>query len=491
MRILLLLFVFQLGIANWLNAQSNDCLNDFNYLVQKIKADYPGYSDKVKPESFNELQILENELRKKIIQYPDSCGRCLRKYTEWFKDNHLRVKRLWPKVGSTVSKNNERKYLVLNNEQLIGLQAKNTTAEGIWHSFRGDIAIIKDSNSDTYAGISISCLDFEKNQIVFSMSRVQSGEFTLISYPKYNDYAPIPGLASLKLGDRILELHDDTRIVRKTSSSAFDDALLYSYIPEFPNGTNYYPLSLRLSDSTFYLRITSFRNNETEKMVKKHWTEITSMPNLIIDIRFNSGGQDNYYQILSDLLFTNSYESKGVEWYATENNIKGFEDALKNGTLRNGEEGIRWTNSLLDEMKKHKGKFVVHPMMGADVIVKNDTIYPYPKRIGIIINEGNASSAEQFLLTAKQSSKAILFGNCNTAGVLDYSNAVPENFPSNKYELNFPMTRSRRLPDNPIDNVGISPDIVIPYPASKQLFDRLDQWVYFVQKYLELINKTK
>jgi C-terminal processing protease CtpA/Prc len=228
-----------------------------------------------------------------------------------------------------------------------------------------------------------------------------------------------------------------------------------------------------------------------EKIVRKYWSEITSTPNLIIDIRNNSGGQDEYYQLLADLLYTNPYTSKGVEWYSTKNNIKMYEDAIKNGDIRNGEEGIRWTNSLLNEMKKNIGGFVIHPMIGADTTVKNDTIYNYPKRVGIIINEGNASSAEQFLLTAKESSKVILFGNYNTAGVLDYSNTISENFPSNKYKLTFPMTRSRRLPDNPIDNIGIPPDIYIPYPASKQLFDRLDQWVYFVKNYLELMDKKE
>jgi hypothetical protein len=59
------------------------------------------------------------------------------------------------------------------------------------------------------------------------------------------------------------------------------------------------------------------------------------------------------------------------------------------------------------------------------------------------------------------------------------------------YELTFPMTRSRRLPDHPIDNIGIPPDIYIPYPSSAQLFNRLDQWVYFVFNYLEIMDKKQ
>ncbi len=76
------------------------------------------------------------------------------------------------------------------------------------------------------------------------------------------------------------------------------------------------------------------------------------MPNLIIDIRNNGGGQD-YFLALEDLLYSHPYESKGVEWYATEDNIKMYEDDLEKGDIINGEEGIRWTKSLLGEMKKN------------------------------------------------------------------------------------------------------------------------------------------
>jgi C-terminal processing protease CtpA/Prc len=142
-------------------------------------------------------------------------------------------------------------------------------------------------------------------------------------------------------------------------------------------------------------------------------------------------------------------------------------------------------NELITAMKKNVGGFVFHPSMGHAGIVKKDTIYRYPKRVGIIINESNASSAEQFILDAKESKKVTLFGISNTAGVLDYSNRVQEDLPSGKYEFYWPLTRSGRLPEHPIDNVGIPPDVIIPYPERYQLFDRIDDWVYFVKEYLE------
>jgi len=490
MRIFLFLVIL-IGLAIHVKSQTSDCSTDFEYLVQKIKADYPGFRDKVTPETKLDLQQLEQELRNKIQQHPDSCGKYLATYASWFKDNHLRIRRLYSSQGSDSKTRTEEKIFTGIPDSMALLNTKYNSVEGIWHSFRGDVAILKSSADTEYLGVSLSYQNYEKNQVVFSLTNTKDDEFSMISYPYYNDFRPLKGKASLRLGNKVLELHDDTRFVRKTNSPISDDALLYSYIPEFPNGTNTFPLALRLSDSTFYLRIPSFMDDNAEVLAKKHWAEITSTPNLIIDIRNNGGGLDNFYQVLSDLVYSQPYESKGVEWYATENNIKLFENAIEDGEISDGEEGIRWTNSLLEEMKKNKGGFVIHPLMGVDKTVKNDTIYTYPKRVGIIINNGNASSAEQFLLSAKQSSKVLLFGNCNTAGVLDYSNAVSENLPSNKYELTFPMTRSCRLPQHPIDNIGISPDVYVPYPAADQLFGRLDQWVYYVNKYLELINTYK
>lgn len=477
--------LFVLTFNLW--AQTIDCVKDFDFLVKKIKTDYPGYIEKVNSKTLPDLNKLEQALRDRIQHYPDSCGKYLSNYTSWFKDNHLRIRslNLSPSIKS-IDKSKPKLYS--GNIDSIKFQ-NSDPIEGLWHSFNGDIALIK-SNSELI-GIAISYRNYQKDQIVFSLNKVSVNEYSMISYPYYNSFNPKNGKASLKLDNNVLEIHNDTRFVRKTNNSLADNALLYSYIPEYPNGSNIFPLAIRLTDSTFYLRVTSFADDEAEVSVKKHWAEITSMPYLIIDIRGNGGGQDNYYQILADLIYTNPYESKGVEWYATQSNINMYENAIKSGKIKNGEEGIRWVNELLGEMKKNVGGFVIHPMMGNDEIMKSDTIYSFPKKVGIIIDDGVASSAEQFLLSAKESSKVLLFGNCNTAGVLDYSNAISEKLPSNKYELIFPMTRSRRLPDYPIDNIGIAPDVFVPYPSNYQLFNRLDQWVYFVKDYLELSNKKK
>jgi hypothetical protein len=496
MRHVIIIFIGLMLRISFLHAQTEECAKDFDYLVNKVKADYPGYNDKVKPENSDKLKILEKELRIKLNLYPDSCVFYLRQYVAYFKDNHLRIRkvRIEQKLPEKAEISSYGKNIEVANYKNKLIIPK--TIEGIWSSWRGDIAVIKSNETNTFLGVVINYQGWSANQVMFEFVPQNDTVFDLRAHSNYKDSEPSNGVASLHLNKNVLEIHDDTYFVRKTDSPVYDKAFLSAYVPIFPNGRNTFFVAVGLSDSTFYIRIPSFMGykNKIEQTITNNWANIMSRPNLIIDIRNNGGGQDEEYQSLLKLIYTNPYNTKGVAWYATPGNIKLFEDALTNGEIKGGDEGIRWTQALVAEMKRNVGGFVVHPFFtnkNKDVPALKDTIYKYPKRVGIIINQGNASSAEQFLLSAKNSTKVTLFGNQSTAGVLDYSNAVTVDFPSGKYQLTFPMTRSQRLPENPIDNIGIKPQIIIPFPETDQLFDKLDTWVYFVQNYLELIGSYK
>lgn len=405
---------FFIGIALCINnlwAQSDECLNDFNYLVEKVKADYPGYKDKVKPENHNELEMLEKELRNKIKLFPDSCQFYLRQYVAYFKDNHLRVGKIRPEQKRPAKSDISSYGKNIEIGELKNSIGNSKTIEGIWTSWRGDIAIIKSKESESFLGVIINYSNWSANQVIFEFVSLDDTLFDLKQHSNYIDSKVRNGVASLHLDNQVLEIHDGSFFIRKSESPIFDKALLGTYTPEFPNGRNTFFVALCLSDSTFYIRIPSFMGLKTqiEQTITFNWANIMSHPNLIIDIRNNGGGQDGEYQALLKLIYTNPYTTKGVEWYSTPGNIKLFEDALNKGEIRDGEEGIRWTKALLVEMKKNIGGFVVHPFFTEikDVAPSKDSIYKYPKRVGIIINEGNASSAEQFLLSAKNSKKVI------------------------------------------------------------------------------------
>jgi len=473
-----------------LSQTAEECLKDFDFLVNKIREDYPGYNDKITDVNRAQLKDLENVIRQKITNYPDSCGHYLNEYTSFFQDFHLRVRRVW-------SENNQQleimdvstygKNLYVNVDSLHQATKDAKGIEGVWKGFRQKFVVTKDGQK--YIGVVGNNSGWKSGQVLYEFEPVNDTVFNVINHSLVRDRNPHRTKASLHLDGKVIEFHDDTRFVRKTDCDIFDKAFLHSYIPLYPNGINTFPVAMFLSDSTFYLRVPSFFSNTGNELVIKHWDEIMKRPNLIIDIRNNGGGQDNFYRELARIIYTRPFETKGVEWYASKGNIAHFEEAMRRGEIRGGEEGMRWTQALVDAMQENVGGFVTHPyQVGSNIIATRDTVYPMPRNVGIIINERNGSSAEQFLLAAKESDKVILFGNRNTAGVLDYSNVTPISLPSNNFQVWIPMTRSKRLPENPIDNIGIAPDVIIPFPATLQLFDRLDSWVYFVKSYLELLN---
>lgn len=466
-------------------AQHNKLTNDFQYLVKTICDDYPGYKVKVSPA----LDSLEKQIRNKIKQYPDSIFYYLNQYTAFFKDGHLRVERLGinsniPEIDTVKVPTHhiDRNYLLRNNNP--------QNLEGLWKSFFDEIAILKSTtDTNSFDGI---FLNHDKGFLNFTP--INDTTFIFVAKGTVSRYPP-KGYASLQLNQRILEIHNSNQyFTRKSNNEIYDETVLSTYLPSHPNGRNNYYMASVLDDSTFYLRIPSFNRyfkDRIEETLLKYWNDIQIRPYFIIDIRGNVGGQNSTYEALLPLLYTHPFLHKGVEWYASAGNLQDLESSLKNGEIENGEDGISWSKALISEMKHHDGDFVRHPydQKVSDTIIY-DTVYKYPRKIGIIINKLNASAAEQFLLYAKNSSKTRLFGNEKTAGILDYSNAVPRTFPSGDFELIIPMTRSLRLPDDPIDNIGISPDCNISFPASSDLFDRLDSWVYFVKNYF-LIEDEK
>lgn len=99
-----------------------------------------------------------------------------------------------------------------------------------------------------------------------------------------------------------------------------------------------------------------------------------------------------------------------------------------------------------------------------------------PQQIVILANNHVGSAAENFLLKAKQSKKVKVLGT-PTEGVLDYANAYFFKFGCDNYKLLLPTYRSLRLPDYPIDNIGIQPDIYLD--------KTVNDWVLFAVEYLE------
>jgi C-terminal processing protease CtpA/Prc len=97
-----------------------------------------------------------------------------------------------------------------------------------------------------------------------------------------------------------------------------------------------------------------------------------------------------------------------------------------------------------------------------DRAVRLDTVYAMPRRVAVLVAGLCASSCEQFVLDARQSRKVTVIGKQNTAGMVDYGNTRREVLPSGVRQIFMPTSRSRRLPDRPMDYKGVAPDVIVP-----------------------------
>ena len=103
------------------------------------------------------------------------------------------------------------------------------------------------------------------------------------------------------------------------------------------------------------------------------------------------------------------------------------------------EEEKQWAKDGYDILQQHIGSYI---NIDNDVTVSTfDKIEPLPKSIGVLVDSSNGSTAEQFLLAAKQSKKVKLFGQ-TTAGVLDISNMYQTDSPSGTFTLYYSLTLS-------------------------------------------------
>lgn len=86
---------------------------------------------------------------------------------------------------------------------------------------------------------------------------------------------------------------------------------------------------------------------------------------------------------------------------------------------------------------------------------------PNPVRVAVLIDDAG-SSAENFIMDARQSSKATLREQANFARMIVFGEMMSVPAPSGRFQLAWATTRSLRLPHDPIDPDGIAPDVLIP-----------------------------
>jgi C-terminal processing protease CtpA/Prc len=228
----------------------------------------------------------------------------------------------------------------------------------------------------------------------------------------------------------------------------------------------------KVSERTVLICLSSFEHNYVDR-IKKLLTDnriaIESSENMIIDVRNNLGGIYDAYADILPYIQTNNVRGLGMEFLATQTLIDGIEGWYDD------DEGKKKAKEWIAIFKGKMGAFVNTDI--SDIFI--DTIKlaeQSPKHVVILVNRRTASSGEAFVFDAKQSKKVKILGT-PTYGALDYGSASFFDFGCKNYKLMMPTWRTMRLPEYPIDNIGIQPDIYI----DKSVKD----WVQFAADYLE------
>jgi C-terminal processing protease CtpA/Prc len=216
-----------------------------------------------------------------------------------------------------------------------------------------------------------------------------------------------------------------------------------------------------LNAKTLYLRIPSFAIEYKyiiDKVLADNKEKILKTDNLIIDLRGNGGGSGSSFLELIPFIYTNPIQVTNEEYLSSELNIRTFLEysftTKKHCALYPTENLRQWARMVYYKLNMCKtGEFVTFSDEPFSII-QQDTINEYPKKVGIIINEGCASTTEQFLYAAKQSSKVQLFG-ATTIGAFDVSAVNCVESPCKEFRLWYCMSRKLGISEYAIDDVGI------------------------------------
>ncbi len=481
----IILLLITLLTADLAYGQNCNCDDVFIWLKETFENNDAGFQYVIDQKGEDAYKKHTDEYNVKVTAITDKkeCAETLANWLRFFRKGHL-----WFGVNNQQNTDNEK--TPIDSAQIKSLYKDSETypyqedefnnyvstitepgLEGIWTTSIYTIGVRK--VDDAYIGFIISAdeLYWSKSQVKFKIKN-NNGALTATYYMQDHSARELGDISLI--GNNHLKMN--WIILERVQPMFPSDKSLEMNIEIL--GTDV-PLFKRLNESTTVLRIPSFDGSfrkSIDNLISANHKEITSTANLIIDLRSNGGGSDISYEKILPLIYTNPIKTVGVEFLSTKLNNQRMLDLINDPKYGlNKIEKIEAKRSY-KKLESRIGEFV--NLSKKDVsVTKYSKVYPFPKNVAIIINEGNGSTTEQFLLAAKQSKKVKLYGS-TTAGVLDISNMHFINSPCNDYILGYSLSRSLRLPDFAIDDKGIEPDHYI----DKSIPDH--EWINYVNKIL-------
>jgi hypothetical protein len=437
--------------------------NDIDFLVEKIKVNYPGYAAKTDNIDFNQF------VSKTISENKSDTFKAMATIVDFFKDRHLDLVRLKSSIQiDTILF--QKNYI--QNKKYFNNKGKKKCYEGYWlndynncimalkkvgpHKFIGYVCESRDSNL-LFPGMAAYNFDsIAPNTFLTKFTSDYSGTMFYVRSGFRNDSVLITGANGKwkKLKVYVPRMISNLPLVSDEASAQLLDSNNFLITIPISTGSN-----AKIVDS----------------LVKTNYQLISRTKNLIIDIRQNMGGTVRAYLPLLPFIYTKPIEKVNVAMYCSKDGIdqvrENIASYIKKGNIDSAL--LKDWQALVKMEEDSIGKFISGP---TDTL-RFDSVMTYPQNVGIIINYANQSAAEMMLLDCMQSSKVTLFGE-HTMGAVDYLDYYPINLPSKKYQLKIAATK-RIIPieGSKLDYKGIYPNVKIQ--------DSEKNWVDFVKTYYE------
>lgn len=439
---------------------SCNCEQSLGKLIDRIESGYPGFAEKTTDT------LLYNHFKNRLVQKSKStdnanCYGLLKSYLSYFRDAHMSLIQL-DKGEDPPAVEDSATRVDLTLDDFYEYLAKSTDVhEGVWKSPYYKVGIIK--VDDEYQGFIIEASNpgWAANEVKFRL--MENGE------------------AAYYMGNHSLE-EDSYELIESCILSFKNvNAVFVKELPEpkltedeiserLASVEGFY--FRKLTDRTSLLCISSFEDayvQRIEKIVSDNGHAIENCENLIIDLRNNLGGTYDAYDEILPYILTGNTRSVGSEFLVTRTLIDDVESWFDDEAGK--EKARRWIGLF----RGHIGTFVnvdTSRVTFSDIKIAEHS----PRQIVVLANKRTASSGEAFVLEAKQSKKVKILG-VPTYGAIDYGSATLFDFGCPDYRLMMPTWRAMRLPEYPLDNIGIQPDVYLD--------ESVGDWVEFAVDYLE------
>ena len=439
-------------------------LRDFDFLVDKITANYAGWDSKVTPAKRAQLSALTTQLRAKVATASDAeLTALLAEWVDFFKDRHTRVfaQSVPSAPGAATAATPTYPSRALTEAQararLAMLGKARDPIEGIWR-IGGDryrVAILREpATPRIFSAVVLTTTadTWRAGQIKAEITRDTAGALQMRYRTGDHDEQKVG--AELVAGGAAIAVTGWGIWTRELPVIADPDIVAR----QFPSDELFLKA---LSPKTLWLRIPDFdpsRAAPLKALLAAHKAQIETAPNLLIDLRGNGGGSDFVYAPILPLVYTRPVYTIGIEMRASEDNLalrRKVADEIR-GEAPDAAADLDAQNR---QMAQSLGRYFQPDPMPFS-IDRLPGVLPFPKRVAVLI-DGAGSTAEQFLLALRQSGKVTLMGQKNSAGVLDFANVVGMSTPSGRFRVQWATSRTLRLPGDPVDPDGIAPDIRI------------------------------